>query len=144
MSFDQTPFFTDWIAWVEENDGEYFDGPRGEYNFYFGAHPQDCRITLSFDGANTVTLTHILVPESRRRSGVGTKFMNALCACADKHDITLNLISDETDDAIDDDEQGESDYDEGEHWLQNWYMTFGFDYTGYSSDYGPWMERQPQ
>lgn len=143
-ALESAPFFADWMKWVASEDGEYFPGDHGQHNFYFGAHPEDSRVTLTFDGASMVTLTHIQVAGTCQRKGLGTKYLTALCEVADRHQMTLNLISDESGDAAEDDSDGESDYDERDHWLQNWYLGFGFDYTGFTSDYGPWMERPPE
>jgi GNAT superfamily N-acetyltransferase len=148
-AFENTPFFKDWLAYVEQSGGEYFGpGQYQDYPFYWGAHPADNTVILKFDGGNTVELQSIRVAEAHRRGGAGTKLLTALCDIADKNHVTLILVSDETNDVVGDDpEEGDDDfwdYDEREHWLQTWYSKFGFDYTGDTSDYGPWMRRDPQ
>lgn len=93
----------------------------------------------------TVEISHIqAVPQG---TGIGNRIMKALCALADEHDVHLILIADESNDAIGDDSADDEDYDgydEQEHWLQTWYSSLGFDYTGDTGDYGPYMARSPR
>lgn len=101
-------------------------------------------VSLVTKGPTDIEIRFIQIDEESRRNGRGGAIMKEICRLADKHRIKLSLIADESNDAIPDDSDGESDYDEEEHWLQNWYGGLGFEYTGETADYGPWMERDPR
>lgn len=100
-------------------------------------------LSLQIMAPDVVDITYIQVNPLGRRAGVGSKVMSALCSIADRHRVALTLIADETNDAVGelDDEDG---YDNREHWLQNWYSSYGFDYTGETNGHGPEMRRDPQ
>lgn len=137
QDFTAEPFFQE----IDDYLGGDHDSPDGhEFNWSSG----DYRVSLVTKGPSVVEIRFIQIDESERRNGRGTEIMKEICRLADKHRIKLTLIADESNDSIEDDSDGESDYDETEHWLQNWYSGLGFDYTGETSDYGPWMERLPR
>lgn len=137
QDFTQTPFFQEIDAYL----GGDVDSPDGEeFNWSSG----DFMVSLVPHGPNAIEIKFIQIDDDSRRTGRGTAIMKEICRLADKHRIKLTLVSDESNDAIPDESDGESDYDEEEHWLQNWYGGMGFEYTGETSDYGPWMEREPQ
>ena len=133
--FEQSGFFKE----LDDYLGGDHDSPDShEYNW----SAADFRVSIAHQGPNTVELKYIQIDDEERRSGRGTEIMRELCRLADQYHVRLTLVADESNDAIGD-EDGESDYDEREHWLQNWYAKLGFNYTGDTSDYGPWMERLP-
>lgn len=138
------PYIAEWNAWAAARGASVdlkTDPTRPEWE------TKDWRVTLELRGDDRIELTYIKVHEWAQRKGVANEILTVLCGLADKYNVKMQLVSDETNDAVGDDDEDddfESDYDEREHWLQTWYSRFGFDYTGDTSDYGPWMERQPQ
>jgi GNAT superfamily N-acetyltransferase len=91
---------------------------------------------------NNVCIDRIQTEREYYKQGIGERVLTMLCQLADQFGITLDLISDESNDGIGDPpEDGEAD--ERDHWLQGWYGRHGFEYTGDVSDWGPWMERMP-
>lgn len=144
LAFFNSPFIQAVNAWCEE-EGADVDTPDDQEVYWDSG---SWRLVLRYHGEGTVCIEHIQVgsdfSDEGRRAGTGTHIMNAVCALADQYKIRLVLQADESNDAIGDEpDEDEGDYDEREHWLQTWYSGFGFDYTGDTGDYGPWMERQP-
>lgn len=97
------------------------------------------------DLGDAIEIASIDVNMGHRQQGLGREVMAELCRLADKHHVRLTLVADETNDTVEDNSVDDEDYDgyDEEHWLQTWYSSLGFDYTGNVSDYGPWMDREP-
>jgi hypothetical protein len=100
-------------------------------------------ITLTPEGATQILLDDIQVRDSN--NGQGTKLMKLLCGLADSFRVTIVLQADETNDGIGE-EPDDDEYDERQHWLQDWYMSLGFEYDQVrgAGDYGPYMIREPR
>lgn len=143
-----SPLLAELFAWFKEEPGlagGSIEQPHYMTGLRWAGSGWD--MTVSDIGQNRILLHHIEVSEWARGQGLGNKLMGKLLELADKHHVTILLQADESDDLVDDDEDEDDeemgDYDEREHWLQTWYSRLGFDYTGDSGDYGPYMERQP-
>lgn len=100
------------------------DGPAGQFIREFNAWEAanispDLNISSDFEyrGENEVYIDYLFIPVEIRGQGWGKKFMEAICALADKYQIELTLVPMWQDD--------ENEHDENFN-LADWYRNFGF------------------
>jgi GNAT superfamily N-acetyltransferase len=86
-------------------------------------------ISLARVDALTVALylVNLRLPPERRYEGHGSVILRKLIEIADRDGLPIILEA--------------SERTESAAWLQTWYTRHGFECTGDSGDYGPWMLR---
>lgn len=132
---DANGFFTAFDAWAQGARKTELTPGHWEYRM-----SHQWLVSLKIETPDHVDITYI--KSTVQGSGTGTKVLQALCAAADKAQVKLSLIADESNEQVDWDDDGES-FEIPDSRLQAWYARHGFEYTGLSNDYGPEMERLP-